>query len=132
IVPHEHLKEAIMHQREHYTQGRYAILSKNFLKKYDLLRHQKEILSAEMLQSILNETIETDDIIKLYKTANSAQKETIVKILVDKLIDEPTGLSAYLVSRFNRDCKIDLEQKANENRVYLAYLKERSVSRENS
>ena len=130
IIPYRDIELALQHQLDHLKQGRYIILDQNVIKKHGLAEYQNKILNEKKLKAIFSEQIPVDTAISLYKSTDKFQQKEITRKLVDLLTENENNLSAYFVSKFSRDCQVNLEELAKTNREYLDQLKNTNQRRD--
>jgi hypothetical protein len=115
-IPHSDLREIIRHHKSLFEKGFFAILSVDFLKKYDLYVTSQKILNREMIEAVLNVEISVNDIIALFKSAPKDQREMLVQSIVKRLAEDPNSYDSYTVSKLSRELKIDFEKLADEQK----------------
>jgi hypothetical protein len=79
------LANLIHHQQSFAEQGRFYILDKQVVKNHGLVEYYDKLMTKEMIDNILNHN--RDEIISLFTNATDAQKETIVNILIKKIVN---------------------------------------------
>jgi hypothetical protein len=79
------LANLIHHQQSFAEQGRFYIFDKNVVRNHGLDEYYNKFMTKEMIENILNNNRE--EVISLFTNTTDAQKETIVNILIKKIID---------------------------------------------
>jgi hypothetical protein len=79
------LANLIHHQQSFAEQGRFYVFDKNVVKNHGLVEYYNKFMTREKIEHILDEN--RDEIISLFTNTTDAQKESIVNILIKKIID---------------------------------------------
>lgn len=79
------LANLIHHQQSFAEQGRFYIFDKQVVKNHGLIEYYNKFMTKEMIENILDNNRES--IINLFNNTPEAQKETIVNILIKKIIN---------------------------------------------
>lgn len=93
--------------------GYFVILDKRVIRNHGLESFYEKILTKDKINEILSGTEEG---LSLYSVANSKQQETIVQLIVDKLIDNPEAIDLNMIDRLSRIAKVDISSRAKEAR----------------
>ena len=120
-IPHKDLREVIRHHRGLFEQGYFAILSDDFLKKYDLYLAAQKVLNREMIEAIIEAELDVNDIIKLFKSCPAEQQKMLTATICTKLANEPDAYDTYTISKLTRELDIDFEGIADDIQEYLRY-----------
>jgi len=102
------LVEILENYRHFLEKGYFYIMNKNVIRKNGLDEICNKILSKENIEIILQGN-GSDNIISLFKSANVFQQETIIDMLISKMLVEEVDLN--LIDKLSRISKIDIHEK---------------------
>lgn len=80
------LANLIHHQQSFAEEGRFYIFDKNVVRNHGLNEYYNKFMTKEMIEKILDNNRE--QLINLFTNTSEAQKETIVNILIKKIINK--------------------------------------------
>lgn len=107
------LASILENYRSFMEQGYFYIMNNKVIRKHGLDDMYARILNKEMLDKILN--FDTVSAIKLYESANDAQREIIDGMLVKKIKDEPEDLVDFnIIAQMSKIGGRDLVKIARE------------------
>jgi len=88
VIPiiYEDLSNIIHHQPEFTKKGVYMIMDKNIVKLHGLEADYEKILNKDTILNILN--LDKKEIANVFKGTTPTIQETIVSILIDKLMND--------------------------------------------
>ena len=111
------LANLIHHQQSFAEQGRFFIFDKNVVRNHGLDEYYNKFMNKETIDRILE--YNRDEIVNLFKNTTDAQRETIVNILIKKVVegedidvnklDIISRLSGYNIFDIARD-KMSIEE----------------------
>lgn len=84
-IVYSDLANLIHHQQTFAEQGRFYIFDKKVVKNHGLDEYYNKFMTKEMIDKILEHNRE--EVVNLFTNTTEAQKETIVNILIKKIID---------------------------------------------
>ncbi len=84
-IVYSDLANLIHHQQTFAEQGRFYIFDKNVVRNHGLVEYYNKFMTKEKIETILDNN--RDEVISLFTNTTEAQKETIVNILIKKIID---------------------------------------------
>lgn len=79
------LANLIHHQQTFAEAGKFYIFDKNVVRNHGLDEYYSKFLTKETIENILN--YNRDEIINLFNNTTKSQQETIVNILIKKIVD---------------------------------------------
>lgn len=79
------LANLIHHSQSFAEQGRFYIFDKNVVRNHGLVEYYNKFMTKEKIEHILDEN--RDEVISLFTNTTEAQRESIVNILIKKIID---------------------------------------------
>jgi hypothetical protein len=79
------LANLIHNQQSFAEQGRFYIFNKQVIRNHGLDQYYEKFMTKEKIENILQ--YNRDEIIDLFTNATESQKETLVNILIKKMID---------------------------------------------
>lgn len=94
--------------------GYFYILSPAFIRKHGLDDIYSKILTKEKIQQILSTN--SEECLNIYKTANEAQQEVIIQLLIDRMVENMDSVNLNMVDKIARFSKIDLMKKVEDIR----------------
>jgi hypothetical protein len=107
--------------RQFLENGYFIILSEKVVRLHGLDDVYKNILTKEQIEKILEGT---DEAVALYTSAGEKQKEVIIDLFVDKLVNTPNAVDLNLIDKLSRLSKVDISKKAKDNIEILNVRKE--------
>jgi len=105
------LANLIHHQQSFAEKGRFYIFDKQVVKNHGLVEYYEKLLTKEMIEKILD--YNKDDIVNLFKNATDAQQETIINLLIKKLV-AGEELDINKIDIISRLSSVDIYKIANE------------------
>lgn len=105
------LANLIHHQQSFAEKGRFYIFDKQVVKNHGLIEYYNKLLTKEMIEKILD--YNKDDIVNLFKNATDAQQETIINLLIKKLV-AGEDLDINKIDIISRLSEVDIYKIANE------------------
>jgi hypothetical protein len=105
--------------------GYFYILDPVVIRQHGLDEVYSKILTKEKIDEILN-NVNTEYCIDLYNSANPEQQKVIVHLLIEKVKVDPSSVNLYTVDRISRLSKIDIANKAEQEKVFQAELAEQN------
>lgn len=105
------LANLIHHQQSFAEKGRFYIFDKQVVKNHGLVEYYNKLLTKEMIEKILD--YNKDDIVNLFKNATDAQQETIINLLIKKLV-AGEELDINKIDIISRLSSVDIYKIANE------------------
>lgn len=102
----------IIHNHQSFAEkGRFYIFDKQVVKNHGLVEYYEKLLTKEMIEKILD--YNKDDIVNLFKNATDAQQETIINLLIKKLV-AGEELDINKIDIISRLSSVDIYKIANE------------------
>jgi hypothetical protein len=102
----------IIHNHQSFAEkGRFYIFDKQVVKNHGLVEYYNKLLTKEMIEKILD--YNKDDIVNLFKNATDAQQETIINLLIKKLV-AGEELDINKIDIISRLSSVDIYKIANE------------------
>ena len=98
-------------------EGMFYIADKKVITKHGLNDIYSTILTKEAIEKIFSDSISEEDATTLYKSANKNQQETMVNLVVRKLLGG-TDLNLNVVGVISRLSKVDILAKVEEAKFY--------------
>lgn len=105
------LVNLIHYQQSFAEQGRFYIFNKQVIKNHGLVEYYEKFLTKEMIEKILDYS--RDDIVNYFKNATKTQQETIVNLLIKKLV-AGEDLDINKIDIISRLSEVDIYKIANE------------------
>jgi hypothetical protein len=84
-IVYSDLANLIHHQQSFAEQGRFYIFDKQVIKNHGLTEYYNKFMTRDMIENILENNRE--EVINLFNNTSDAQRETIVNILIKKIIN---------------------------------------------
>ena len=106
--------------------GFFYIMNPLVIRHHGLDEIYSKILTKEKIEQILS-TTSTEECLSLYKSANSKQQETIVELVIEKLVSEPDSVDLNVVDRLSRESHVKISERASEIRSSLPVAREEEV-----
>jgi hypothetical protein len=102
----------LIHNHQSFAEkGRFYIFDKQVVKNHGLVEYYEKLLTKEMIEKILD--YNKDDIVNLFKNATDAQQETIINLLIKKLV-AGEELDINKIDIISRLSSVDIYKIANE------------------
>jgi hypothetical protein len=102
----------LIHNHQSFAEkGRFYIFDKQVVKNHGLVEYYNKLLTKEMIEKILD--YNKDDIVNLFKNATDAQQETIINLLIKKLV-AGEELDINKIDIISRLSSVDIYKIANE------------------
>ena len=108
-ILYKDLAEIIDTNHNFLEWGYFYIMDSRVIRWHGLDDIYSKLLTKEQLEQIL-ETTSVDECLSLYKTANDAQKHTIIELLSEKLYNNPDSVNLNVVDRISRESGINISQ----------------------
>jgi hypothetical protein len=124
-ILYKDLVDIIEVDRSFMEAGFFYILDPIVIRQHGLDETYSKILTKEKIDEILN-NINTEYCIELYNSANSEQQKVIVQLLIEKIKTDPSSVNLYTVDRISRLSKIDISNKAEEEKALAQELSEQN------
>jgi hypothetical protein len=124
-ILYKDLVDIIEVDRSFMEAGYFYILDPVVIRQHGLDEVYSKILTKEKIDEILN-NINTEYCIDLYNSANPEQQKVIVHLLIEKVKADPNSVNLYTVDRISRLSKIDIANKAEQEKVFQAELAEQN------
>jgi hypothetical protein len=124
-ILYKDLVDIIEVNRNFMESGYFYILDPIVIRQHGLDEVYSKILTKEKIEEILN-NINTEYCIDLYNSANSDQQRVIVQLFIEKVKNNPDSVNLYTVDRISRLSKIDITQRAEEEKVLTQELAEQN------
>lgn len=105
--------------------GYFYILSPKVIRHHGLDDIYSKILTKEKIEEVLSgEGKNVDTCMSLYNSANDGQKEIIISLMIDKLVENPNSLDLNFVDRISRLSGINIAEKAKDTKEIFSPEKE--------
>jgi len=124
-ILYKDLVDIIEVNRTFMESGYFYILDPLVIRQHGLDEVYSKILTKEKIEEILN-NINTEYCIDLYNSSNSNQQKVIVQLLIEKVKNDSGSVNLYTVDRISRLSKIDIAQKAEEEKALAEELVEQN------
>jgi hypothetical protein len=124
-ILYKDLVDIIEVNRTFMESGYFYILDPLVIRQHGLDEVYSKILTKEKIEEILN-NINTEYCIDLYNSSNSNQQKVIVQLLIEKVKNDSSSVNLYTVDRISRLSKIDIAQKAEEEKALAEELVEQN------
>jgi hypothetical protein len=112
----------IMEVNSNFMQsGYFYILSPDVIREHGLDEIYSKILTKEKIDEILQTN--SAESVSLYESANDAQKEIIISLLIEKIHTNPDSVDFNMIDRISRAANIDIRKKAQEESDVLKDLR---------
>ena len=115
-ILYKDLVDIIEVNRSFMEAGYFYILDPVVIRQHGLDEVYSKILTKEKIEEILN-NVNTEYCIDLYNSANADQQKVIVQLLVEKMKTDPDSANLYTVDRISRLSKVDITQKAADEKA---------------
>lgn len=125
-ILYKDLVDIIEVNRTFMESGYFYILDPLVIRQHGLDEVYSKILTKEKIEEILN-NINTEYCIDLYNSSNSNQQKVIVQLLIEKVKNDSGSVNLYTVDRISRLSKIDIAQKAEEEKALAEELVEQNL-----
>jgi hypothetical protein len=99
-------------------QGYFYIADKKIIRRHGLNAIYDKLLTKETIENIFNKSMAPDEAANLYKSATKTQQETIISLLVRKMMTESANVDMNLVEAISKVSGIDLSKKVEEEKFY--------------
>jgi hypothetical protein len=124
-ILYKDLVDIIEVNRSFMEAGYFYILDPLVIRQHGLDETYSKILTKEKIDEILN-NVNTEYCIDLYNLANSEQQRIIVQLLIEKVKKDPSSVNLYTVDRISRLSKIDIANRAEEEKLLAQELVEQN------
>lgn len=124
-ILYKDLVDIIEVDRSFMEAGFFYILDPVVIRQHGLDETYSKILTKEKIDEILN-NVNTEYCIELYNSANPEQQKVIVQLLIEKIKADPSSVNLYTVDRISRLSKIDISNKAEEEKALAQELSEQN------
>lgn len=113
----------IMEVHSNFLQaGYFYILNPAVIRQHGLDEVYSKILTKEKIEEILDTS--SDNCVNLYKSANKEQQEIIMRLLINRINDNPGSVNLNVIDRISRESGIDIAKKAADSKAVLEAAKE--------
>ena len=120
-IQYHHLVDIIENHRNFLKGGKFYILNRAVIHEQGLEEDYSSILTKENIEAILNGN-DRDTTISLFQSANKAQQEVIVQMLIDRRISGQ-NIDLNIWDKIDRITDIDMEEKYKTTKDYLDSMK---------
>jgi hypothetical protein len=124
-ILYKDLVDIIEVNRTFMESGYFYILDPLVIRQHGLDEVYSKILTKEKIEEILN-NVNTEYCIDLYNSSNPNQQRVIVQLLIEKVKNDPSSVNLYTVDRISRLSKIDIAQRAEEEKALAEELVEQN------
>jgi len=114
-ILYKDLVDIIEVDRSFMEAGYFYILDPAVIRQHGLDETYSKILTKEKIEEILNNA-NSEYCVDLYNSANPDQQKVIVQLFVEKMRTDPSSVNLYTVDRISRLSKVDIAQKAQEEK----------------
>lgn len=104
------------------NSGLFYILDKDVVRKHGLNDVYDNILDKDKIEKILD--TKDEKCVELYKNANKKQQEVIIKLLVEKMKEDPDTVNLNVIDKISRISNIDIQQKVRDAEAFNQALLE--------
>lgn len=108
------LVEILEVHRNFVEAGYFYIMNPQLIRYHGLEDVYEKILTKEKIEEIIS--LNSENSLDLYNSANEKQQEIIVQLIIDKLMENPDSINLNFVDKISRLSKIDIYKKAEELR----------------
>ena len=99
--------------------GYFYIMNPYVIRQHGLEEAYAKILTKEQLEKLL--TLNSDDSLELYKSANPEQQEVIIELLAEKLRTNFASVNLNIIDKLSRLSKVNILAKAGVDSETLTY-----------
>jgi len=124
-ILYKDLVDIIEVDRSFMEAGYFYILDPLVIRQHGLDETYSKILTKEKIDEILN-NVNTEYCIDLYNSANPEQQRVIVQLLIEKIKTDPSSVNLYTVDRISRLSKIDITNRAEDEKLLTKELAEQN------
>jgi hypothetical protein len=124
-ILYKDLVDIIEVDRSFMEAGYFYILDPLVIRQHGLDETYSKILTKEKIDEILN-NVNTEYCIDLYNSANPEQQRVIVQLLIEKMKIDPSSVNLYTVDRISRLSKIDITNRAEDEKLLTKELAEQN------
>jgi len=101
--------------------GFYYILDPRVIRMHGLEEAYSTILSKEKIEDILSSNSEEG--VSLYKSANPEQQKVIVRLIIEKLIENPKAIDLNVIDGISRAAEINIMEKVEDAKTLFEVSK---------
>ncbi|GIU69821.1 MAG: hypothetical protein KatS3mg002_1057 [Candidatus Woesearchaeota archaeon] len=112
-IPYADLIEIMESHPEFLREGHFYIANDAVIKKHGLQEYYKHILDKEKIEQIVR-GMNPDLCISLYKSATDSQKEVIITLLVERIVNNPDNVNMNFVEKMTKITGIDIAERARD------------------
>lgn len=116
------LVNILENHRRFLESGYFYILDKNVIRVNGLDEIYSKILSKENILAMLEDGDKTA--IQLFENCNPSQKEMIIEIIFQKLMENPESIDLNIVDKISRISGVNIQEKINFSKNILEPEKE--------
>jgi hypothetical protein len=104
------------------NSGLFYIMDKDVIRRHGLNDVYDKILDKEKIEKILD--TKTMECVELYESANDKQREVIVKLLVEKMKEDPDSVNLNVIDKISRISDTDIREKVQDSLAFEKALLE--------
>lgn len=105
----------IMEVHQNFLEaGYFYILNQSVIRHHGLDEVYAKILDKNKIEELLK--TQTDEAISLYSSANKEQQETIIQLLLEKIIEDSSSINLRIVDGISRISGVDIYKKSQETK----------------
>lgn len=119
-ILYQDLLDVMRAYRTFMEHGYFVILDERVIARHGLQEAYKKILTKEKIEKILEGS---DGTIELYKSSNPDQQTVIVRMVIEKLRENPDSIDLNIVDQLSRISGIKIKEFADEAREQFEYRK---------
>lgn len=107
----------VLEVSRHFMEyGYFIILDDRVIKAHGLQETYSKILTKDKIEEILSGT---KGGLELYKSCNPEQQQTIILMIVEKLVSSPDSIDLNMVDKLSRVSGVNISQRAEDSKAYL-------------
>lgn len=120
-VLYQDLLDVMRAYRSFMEHGYFVILDERVIARHGLQDVYKKILTKEKIEEILDGSEGT---VELYKSSNPDQQSVIVRMVIEKLREDPDSIDLNIVDQLSRISGTKIKDFADEAREQFLYRKQ--------
>lgn len=120
-ILYQDLLDVMRAYRSFMEHGYFVILDERVIARHGLQDVYKKILTKEKIEEILDGSEGT---VELYKSSNPDQQSVIVRMVIEKLREDPDSIDLNIVDQLSRISGTKIKDFADEAREQFLYRKQ--------
>jgi hypothetical protein len=99
-------------------RGCYYIAEKRVIRKHGLDDLYKTILTKQVIENMLSESMSDEDVTTLYKSANPTQQGVIIDLITRKIMSDEKSIDMNMVANISKISGVDILKQVEDNKFY--------------